>query len=174
MKQKNGPFQPGRKRFKEFTAKVIFFILGRAFQSLSKIDHDIQTEVAEWEENFTLMLKVQPNGPQMGWKKEYGVIKYLGSKIQDADLILNFKNIDSAFKVLTPQISIPQGNAEHRLSIVGDLSRTTAYVRCVNKILFYLYPRFICKRLVKRLPAMDFKAQQTRLYVYLIGIPFGK
>ena len=79
MSKTYAPIKPGRKWFKELVAKIVFFVLGRAFQSAAKHDPDIQGEVAEWKEGFTLMMKVNPGGPTMGMQKKMVSFVMLGA-----------------------------------------------------------------------------------------------
>ncbi|TWI65782.1 hypothetical protein LZ24_02968 [Desulfobotulus alkaliphilus] len=172
MKKVYEPLKPGRKWFKELVAHVVFFVLGRAFQSAAKLDAGIRREVAEWEEGFTLAMCILPKGPSMLLKKVDGRIRYAGWAKEDADLIIRFKNIESAFLVLTPQMGSARAFAENRLSLVGDVARSMSFVRCLDRLLAYLYPAFICRPLVKRMPPV-LRPIRRRLYIYTLGIPFG-
>ena len=174
MREPRTNILPGRRRLKEMTVRVLFFVLGRSLKSLAGIDHATRTEVAEWEEGFTVMLRVLPNGPKMGLRRGNGALRYLGRRVETADLIITFKNIESAFMTLTPQISIFRSFAEHRCMVEGDLSRAMSLVRCINHALIHLYPRAISTRLVKRLPPGSPRIHKTRLYLYCVGIPLGK
>lgn len=161
------------KWFKKSVIRVVFFVLGRAMQSAARHEPRIRRETAQWEEGFTLVLKVLPFGPQMGWVKENGRLKYKGAGVGQPDLCVNFKNVENAFLLMTPQIGLAQGFAEHRMSVVGDLARSVAFNRCVAILLGYLYPRILCKRLVKRAERFNLEQHMLRLRIYLLGIPFG-
>jgi hypothetical protein len=67
----------------------------------------------------------------------------------------------------------PQGYAEHRMSVKGDLAKAMSLIRCLNLVEFYLFPGFIARRILKRLPAMNLRRFGLRLHVYFLGIPFG-
>lgn len=169
------PIVPKKKWFKEIVSRIVFLVLGRAFQSAAKIDPVIRREVAEWKEGFVLVMRVLPSGPSMVLKKVNGQIRHTGAKIPDyADVTINFKNIECAFLVLTPQIGAAQAFAENRLSVAGDLVYAVAFTRCLNVLLTYLYPlSFITKRLLKRIPPMNFIKFGRIVYLYCVGIPFG-
>jgi hypothetical protein len=128
--------------------------------------------VAEWEEGFILAMCILPNGPSMAVKKEKGRIRYMGRAPQNADLVIRFKHIESAFLVLTPQMGAARAFAENRLSLVGDVAISMSFVRCLDRLLAYLYPAFICRPLVKRMPSVAHPIL-GRLYLYTLGIPFG-
>jgi len=169
------PVNAGRKWFKELVSKIVFLVLGRAFQSAAKFDPLIRREVAEWREGFVLVMRVLPSGPVMVMEKSGGLIRHKGSKLPDsADVTINFKNIECAFLVLTPQMGAAQAFAENRLSVAGDLMYAMAFTRCLNVLLTYLYPlSFITKRLLKRIPPMNFLKFGRIIYIYCLGIPFG-
>ncbi len=164
---------PGTMVLKKITIKTIFFILGRALSSASKFEPRIRKEVASWEEGFKIKMFVLPSGPALGWEKQHGKLQYLGSRLDHGDLIVNFKNLTSAFLLMTPQVGLAQGFAEHRVNVVGDLNKAISLTRCISILLPYLYPDFIVKRLLKEIPQIKYNRLYRMLYLYLIGIPLG-
>ncbi len=163
----------GSKWFKFLVAEIVFFVLGRAFQSGSRHDPDMRRETAVWPEGFAVVLKVLPAGPRMVLEKSDGILRHRGSGFVDGNLSIEFKNIECAFLVLTPQIGAARAFAERRTSVRGDLADALIFTRCLNIMLAYLYPKFVCKRLLKRVPNMTLKKQFARAKIYLAGIPFG-
>lgn len=166
-------FQPGKDWFKTIVNQIVLFVLGRGFQAASKVDKDVQKEIAAWPEGFTVMMRVLPEGPSMVVRKQNDRIKYIGTKHNDPDLVVNFKNDDSAFMVFTAQVGTAKGYAEHRMSVKGDLTNAMILIRCLNMIEGYLFPKIINKMILKRVPPMPPLKQLYRLYIYLIGIPLG-
>ena len=196
MDQSYPPVKPGRKPVKVLTARIVFLFLGSAFEYAAKKDPDIKREVDSWEEGFTLMMNVLPYGPYMTLEKKGGQlhfrglklkdsnldikeriakdgrVKYHGAKLKDIDVIINFKNIECAFMILTPQMGVPQAYAERRVLVKGDLVKVMSFARALNVLLALLYPRFLCAPLVKRMPPMGFKKQIISLMV-LAGSTVG-
>ncbi len=173
MGKKYGPIKSGVKWFKILVAKIVFFVLGRAFQSATKHDPDIKKEISVWREGFVLIMRVLPNGPRMVLEKLNGRLKYRGAKYDDGDLVISFKNIECAFLVLTPQVGAAQAFAERRMTVKGDLGNAMIFTRCLTILLGHLYPQFICRRLVKRVAPMPLKKQMIKLVINVVGIPFG-
>ncbi|MFO7559113.1 MAG: hypothetical protein R6X10_09810 [Desulfobacterales bacterium] len=173
MGKKYRPIKPGKKWFKALIAKIVFMVLGRAFQSGARHDSDIKKEVSAWPEGFIIIMNVLPFGPRMAMKKINGRLKYRGTKYDDGDLVVNFKNLECAFLVLTPQIGSAQAFAERRMTVKGDIAYAMAFTRCLNTLLTLLYPKFICKRLLKRVPPLTLKKMMTKVVVNVIGVPFG-
>jgi hypothetical protein len=167
------PITPGEKRAKALMVKITFIMLGRAFQSGSRHDSEIRREIAVWPENFKIMMNVFPEGPLMILEKIHGKLKYRGSKFYESDLVINFKNLECAFMMVTAQISPAQAFAQRRIMVTGDLADAMIFTRCLNMIIAYLYPKFISKRLLKRVPIITASKQLTRFIIYTAGIPFG-
>lgn len=166
--------KPGRKWFKTFLSKAVFIVLGRAFEVLSKKDLEIKREVASWPEGFKLVLDIMPHGPKLVLSKNMGVIRAKELDDKEPDLCVQFKNIESAFLILTPQMSVPTGFAQHRFIVVGDIAKSMSFVRCLNLILCYLYPNFLCRNLMRNIPNIDpFQRVSRRLYFYSIGLFTG-
>ena len=72
------------------------------------------------------------------------------------------------------QISIPQAYAEHRMTIKGDLRYGLSVMRGMNVVETYLLPHLLAKQAIKRpvfIPAA--RKHASRLWMYLLGIPFG-
>ncbi len=196
MNKIHPPIPPGKKRIKVLTVKAVFLFLGTALEIAAKKDPDIKKEVDSWEEGFTLMMHVLPFGPYMTLEKKggqlcfrgikikdrgldikeriarQGAVKYHGAKLKDCDVIIHFKNIESAFMVSTPQMGVPQAYAERRVLVKGDLVKVMSFARALTVLLGHLYPGVIAAGLVKRLPPMGLKKQWIRLAI-MAGLSVG-
>ena len=162
-----------QKRVKKFIVRVVMLVLGRALQSASRWDALIRHEVARWKDGHSFILEVLPSGPKMGMQKQGGRLKFKGAQLADADLVVRFKNIECAFLVFSGLMGTEQGFAENRMTVKGDLPEALSLIRCMNRVVVYLYPKFISQRLVKRVPKLSFKQHALRLYLMLFGIPTG-
>lgn len=168
---------PRRKPIKHAINQIVLFVLGRAVQSLSRYEPLIRHEVATWPENFTLMLVVRPKGGSLALRRTAKAdLRYLGSHFDpaQANVVIYMKDIESAFAMFTGQLGIDMGYARHCMCASGDLSNTVSVVRVLNTTVAYLFPAFIARRLMKRLPSTPFwQKQARRLRTYLLGVPFG-
>ncbi|MEN6522532.1 MAG: aldehyde ferredoxin oxidoreductase family protein [Anaerolineaceae bacterium] len=169
--------KPRSKWFKNLVVNVVFFVLGSALQSLSRMDETIKKEVASWQADTLALFKVLPKGPRMAFqKKPDGTLAYRGTKIGDdeATIIISFKNLECAFLMMTAQVGTAKAYAEHRMSVKGDLSVALSIIRCLNVVERYLFPTFIAKNVIKRLPHIPFYIRHIRrLWVYIAGVVFG-
>lgn len=168
---------PRKSPFKRAIVKTVFFVLGRALQSASKHDKTLQAEVETWPKDMVVVFKVAPHSPRMAFAKTpSNQIQYKGTGITDdeAGLLIAFKNLESAFMMLTAQIGTPRAYIEHRIAVRGDLVYGLSVIRCLNIIERYLFPSFIARRILRRLPDIPFlKRNGLRLWIYLLGIAFG-
>jgi aldehyde:ferredoxin oxidoreductase len=169
--------QPRRKPLKRTVVTAVLFTLGRALQAAARLDPTVAAEVAAWPERYRVAMAVQPRGPHMLLEKdESGRLRYrgMGGDPSTADLVIYFKNLESAFLVLTAQMGTSQGYAEHRMSAKGDLSIAASLIRCLETVEAYLFPSPLARRLMRRLPRFEFwRKQWVRLMIYLVGIPIG-
>jgi len=160
---------PGRKTFKTGVAKFIFWFLGRGFQAVARLDSHLQKEVAGWNEGLIIMLKIDAHGPCMVLEKKNGKLVYIGSKEVDPDFGVYFKNIEVALLVLTGRMGIAQAYAEHRFYMKGDIMAFgMSLVRCLYAVEAYLFPGFITKKIIKKMPA-----KSTNSFRVYIGTLFG-
>ncbi len=167
--------QPKEKKFKKAVIRIVFSILGKTLQTLSRLDKTINKEISTWPDDTTIMLKVNYYGPALSLiktKKNHLKVKKLREK--EADIIIYFKNTDAAFDLMTAKHGIHQAYAMHRLYVKGDLSLSMSLIRCINIAETYLFPSFIAKRIMRKLPHINiFKKNIVRLYLYLLTITFG-
>lgn len=164
---------PIDKRLKKALAWLVMLILGRAFQSASRWDRTVRHEVARWPEGFKVLMKVPPSGPAMALVKQKGRLKYKGSRLDDPDLCITYKNIEGAFMIFTTQMGAEEGFAQHRMSVKGDLARAMSFIRCVKMLQAYLFPPLLSKRVLKRVPRFGLREHAVRLVIYTVGIPLG-
>jgi hypothetical protein len=167
------PKIPLSKRLKAGVIRVVMFVLGRALQSASRLDPTVRREVADWEDGYSIIMRVLPRGPAMGLAKRGNRLKYLGGKLSQADLVISFKNTEAAFLVFAGLIGAETGFAQHRMSVKGDLPGAMSFIRCVNLLEAYLFPKFISRRILKEVPPMGFQRWSIRLAIMVAGIPFG-
>ncbi len=166
-----------KKPLKKAINQTVLFILGRALASISKHDRVIQGEVRTWPANLSLVMQILPDGGRMAVARTpEGQIRRLGADFQatKADVIIYIKNIEAAFQMLTGQLGTDVAYARHSIAARGDISLTVSITRVLNRIETYLFPAFLARRLMKRLPEMPFFQKQIlRLKAYFLGIPFG-
>lgn len=169
--------KPGRKPIKEMFVRLMFFLFGRALQTVSRLDETVQQEVAEWPEGFMVLHRVLPDGPRMAIvRNRKGRLEYKGGKPgeEEADLVISIKNLESIFLIVSLQIGMFQAFAENRVAVKGNVPVALSMTRCLNILVTYLVPRRTVQPLVRRAPEIPaVRKHVCRFFILFIGIPFG-
>ena len=163
---------PGDNKLKTLVVQTVMVVLGRGFQSAAVLDPEIKKEIAPLKDGFTIMIKVLPDGPCLVLQKKKGKLKYIGSKEVEADLISFIKNIDAAFMMMTAQLGTVQAYIENRLSVKGDIAFAMTFIRCLDIVQAYLFPKIIAGLVVKRVPKLTVRKMINRTLIYTLGVPF--
>jgi len=168
---------PGKNRLKAAVVRIVLFLFGRAAQIVSKIDRDIRDEIARWPAGYVILYKVLPNGPRMALvRTPQGRLAHMGDRVSeaDADLTVAVKNLESAFLIFTFRMGTNEAYAQNRLSVRGDVPTAMSQIRVLNRILAYMLPAFMVRRVTLKTPRIrPVKKHVYRGLIYLVGIPFG-
>jgi hypothetical protein len=105
-------------------------------------------------------------------KKKNNMLYYCGKSEIDADLSIYFKNIEAALLVLMGKIGIGQAFAEHRFVVKGDIMESMSLVRCLNIVEAYLFPNFIAKKILKKVPIKE--TSSISIYIRTIFLKMSK
>lgn len=146
--------KPSKNIFKRLVARIVLWFLGRGIQAASTLDPIVQKEIESWDkESVTIMLKVNDFGPALSLRKVNNRLRMIGTKeIDNPVLAIYFKNIEGALLVLTGQLGIAQGFAEHRYIVKGDIGLSMSFVRILYIVESYLFPAFITRKILKQEP----------------------
>lgn len=146
---------------------VLYFLYGGLFQ-LYKKDSRIQEEIDSWENGMTYCLKCSADGPQLFIRKNSKGLQRLNPKIQkDYDTCFEFKNLDTAFLVLTGRQGVAGAYAAHGFLLQGDIVTAMSFARSIDLVEAYLFPKFITKHILKDVPKKETSA--ILLYASIIG-----
>lgn len=181
MKTSEKEIRPGKKRFKNFYVSVMLRFVGRALQAVSKIDPEVRKEIAGLPENCLIGMAVYPFGepgykaPAMFIRKtETGRFRFEGGKApaDKPDLLITFKNIETAMLVFTFREKTTEAQAYARFTADGMLNIACTFVRILNRTEIYLLPKPIALCAVRRYDAPPHKHRnRIRLYARtLLGI----
>lgn len=174
MKISKKEIHPGKKRIKNLYVSVMLWFVGRALQAVSRIDREIAAEIEDLPENCLIGMAVCPFGeqghkaPAMFVKKtSTNRFRFEGMKAptQKPDLLITFKNIDTAMLVLTFREKTTEAQAYARFTADGPLAIACTFVRILNKTEIYLLPKLIAVRAVRRYDRPEHKhLNRMRLY----------
>lgn len=165
---------PKKRPLRKFVVKAGFFLLGRALQSASRFDNELNSEISCWPRGFRVCMTVLPGGPAILLKKAGRSLKFKGLKYaEDADLLVEIKNIATAYRMILAQVGAHHVYAEHKIGVTGDIADSMRFIRMVNKVQSYLFFGPLNRKILKKRPKNNFRQILNTLHVYFIGIPFG-
>ena len=150
---------------KVLISRIVLFFLYRGFKIVNKLEPKVYKETANWKEGYTIKIQTCTNGPSLVLKKGHNNIVKLKQE-QKCDLEIVFKNLDTAFLLLTGRLGIAKAYCEHRFLLKGNIMEAMSLVRCLDIVETYLFPRFISKHLVKKMETL--KVPRMITYVRVI------
>jgi len=157
---------------KKLIIKIGFFALKRGSISVSRFNKELKNELKAWPDGFTIQLKVLNNGPSISFMKKKNRLTGISNKKENYDLIVVFKTIDIAFRVITTLSSVPKAFTQNRLAVYGSTADSMILIRILNIVQSYLFPPILSKRILKRVPQFGFKEHLGRIRVYTTGLLF--
>ncbi|MBN1656032.1 MAG: hypothetical protein JXA30_19850 [Deltaproteobacteria bacterium] len=158
--------EPGTKRAKNWVTGLSLYFLGMGIQAGYAIDPVIKQEIDDWPDPFTFLFSVI-NGPRMAIQKKDGLVRYLGQKAEvRADVEMCIKNPEFAFMLMVGQMSTQDAVAHNRQFVKGDLSQTLAVIRVMSRVQALLFPGFIAKNYINRVPSFSWLILRNRILLY--------
>lgn len=134
--------RPKKKTLKRLVASIVFIILGRAIKACYRLDSRVRDELNELPDGMTIRMIVEPAGPFLIIKKEGNKVVTL-KETDQIDLDIHFKNIEGALYALMGRKSVTDCFVENRFIILGDITYGTAFVRVMNIVESYLFPKIM-------------------------------
>lgn len=165
---------PGRKPFKTAYLKAMMFFVTRAFPAAYRIDRRVRGELDGLPAGFSFALTVAPSIASGSVYRD-GRGRLRAGKLENdtADVVVRFRNVESAFDVFSFQCGAFESYAKNGMAVSGDLPTTMAFMRCLNIVESYLLPGIITKKILKREVRFGFGQRfWGRILVYL-GVLFG-
>lgn len=152
---------------KKLICQTVLWFLYRGMDVLAQEDSRVKEEIRHLPEGCVLRIKagMSRRSPQMTMKIKGGRICRIKAETS-ADLTIVFKNVHTAFKVFTGQISIAQAYARRAFFMKGNINTAMGVVRCMEYVELYLFPKILSKRILKRVEAKQIPA--VMIYVKAI------
>ena len=167
--------KPGHKLLSRGIVKAGFLALGRTIESASHFEKDTITEIADWPEGFSFNMTVVPYGPNLVMEKRNGVMKMLHvRKKDDANLIVEIKNLSTAFKMITTQLGAHNVFAQHKIGVIGNVADSMKLIRLIYTAEGYLFPEILNKRILKKSPKMTLEKHLNRIHILTKGMVLGR
>lgn len=150
------------------------FALQRGAVSLSHFNQEMQKELQAWPNGFTIKIAVKGDPTAIAWEKTKSGLKAINPRLDDYDLIIYFKNINTAFNVITTLSNVPEAFTQNRIQAFGYNPDSMILIRILNVVQAYLFPPILSKRILKRVPPFNWKQHLGRIRVYTIGLIFAQ
>ncbi|MDI6850379.1 MAG: hypothetical protein QMD82_00350 [bacterium] len=161
------------KSIKRIYVKIAFWLLGRIFTILHGIDPEVKKYWQKIKNSNSFGFLIEPSGPCLLIEKQNSKIKSALECSEKADILFIFKTLNSAFEVFTAQKSTISAYLENRILIKGDIGEVMWFMRIVDRLEFYLFPRIIARRVIKKLPEMGFLTLSIRRFLLLLRFITG-
>ncbi len=161
----------GKKRRlagKKMFSAVILHFLFHGLNVLYRKDERVRLEMDAWEDGFVWGIGMGEGAPALYMKKTgEGLLRLSGRETgpEEMDLMIRFKSVDAAFQVMSGQIGVAGSYARHGFALKGDIARAMSVVRCMDLAEAYLFPRLICRRILKEIPKKRMGLVRTYLAV---------
>lgn len=159
--------------FKKITTEIGLWVLKRAAISLSHFNKEVKQELNAWPENFKVKVAVKGDGPGIAWIKTKTGLSATSLK-GDFDLEVYFKNLNTAFNVITTLSNVPEAFTQNRIQAFGYNPDSMILIRILNVVQAYLFPPILSKRVLKRVPKFSWKQHLGRIRVYTLGLILAK
>lgn len=159
--------------FKKITTNIGLWALQRAAISISHFNKEVIRELKTWPEGFKVKVAVKNDSPGIAWKRTKSGLTTTSLK-DDFDLEIYFKNLNIAFKVITTLSNVPEAFTQNRIQAYGNIPDSMILIRIINVVQSYLFPPFLSKRVLKRVPKFGWKQHLGRIRVYTLGLIFTK
>lgn len=141
---------------KRLICSAVFFFLYRGLRVLQKKDTRVREDLSAIPENFSLRLEASPErgAPSVVMVNTACGIRR-GRREDSAKIVVTFKNLDTAFQVVTGRMGISECYARHAFYLKGNINEAMGFIRGMEYVEAYLFPKFMTRRILKRIPKKE-------------------
>lgn len=138
-------------------------IVGGGLAAASRVDADVQRNLAAFPAGYQICMTVFPSGPNFFLRmQENGIADVINAPIGKPDLTIRFKHMTHAFLVFSFQEGTAQAFANDRMVADGNVSHSIRLVRCLNRMETLILPKLIATRAVKRYDNVPFAEKLSK------------
>lgn len=143
-------------------------IVGGGLAAASRVDADVQRNLAAFPAGYQICMTVFPSGPSFFLRmQENGIASVIDAPAGKPDLTIRFKHMTHAFLVFSFQEGTAQAFANDRMVADGNVSHSIRLVRCLNRMETLILPKLVAIRAVKRyddVPLSEKLSKAIRIY----------
>lgn len=155
---------------KNTICKIFAHFLYRGMKVLYKKDERVKKEIDQIKNGtcFVLKFDLPKKASFIAIEKtEKGLKKR--KEIRKGDIVITFKSLDLAFKVITGQKGLCQSYAEHDFMLDGNIYDTMGFTRIVELVEAHLFSKKRCSKILREVP----KRSLCMFSAYVLAI-FGR
>lgn len=153
---------------KTILCRIILFFLYRGLRVLQLYDKTLAKELEALPQGLTFGIRTSPNpqAPELIVVNAASGIRR-GKSWEIPHILITFKSLPLAFRVLTGLEGISEAYARHSFTLQGNINSAMGFVRCVEIVEGYLFPSFWVRRILKRLPKKEISSFGVYLFALL-------
>lgn len=149
---------------KRLISKIVLFFLYKGFKVTYKCDTNVKKEIDSLRDGFIAVIDTGEKGINLIIQKQGNKLIRL-KQAENADIVITFKSLDTAFRMFTGRLGVSQAYAEHRFTLKGEIAQAMCLVRCIDIVEAYLFPKFITKNILKYQPQKAMGLLKTYMLV---------
>lgn len=160
-----------KRTFQKKAVGLVLSVLGRGLKVCSKTDEPVMEELKDFPMDFVFVMGVWGSKhPMMLQNRADGLHhlhesfaavcqklsapqtltnRFSAQNMQPQKMLeIRFKSVEAGWRMVTGQLSAAQAYARHDLLIIGEISQSMAFLRCIERAEAYLLPQFLLKRIL--------------------------
>lgn len=182
-----------RRSFQKKTVALVLSVLARGLKVCRSVDEPVREMFDGFPEDFIFVLGVYgsrhpvvlqnrrtglyrahetvaaasqkiPLPPATALAKHFSAGEYDRRQM----LEIRFKSVEAAFRMVTGQLSAEQAYARHDLIIRGEIGQAMRFLRAIQRVKGYLFPRTMARRLLPE--DQELPCRRWRVWVRMLHL----
>lgn len=158
---------------KQIINKAGCLILKRAAGAVTKYDKNCSDEASAWPDNFLIELVVFSENTKVAFIKNGKYLSGIKNNKKEPDLKIIVKDTLLFKKMILAELSLADAYTQNRVIVEGRIMDAMRFVRIMNIIMSYLYPRFLLMKIMNTLPLRSFERFKNKIKIIINGIILG-
>ena len=176
-----------RRSFQKKTVALVLSVLARGLKVCRSVDEPVREVFDGFPEDFIFVLGVYgsrhpvvllyrahetvaaasqkiPLPPATALAKHFSAGEYDRRQM----LEIRFKSVEAAFRMVTGQLSAEQAYARHDLIIRGEIGQAMRFLRAIQRVEGYLFPRTMARQLLPE--DQELPCRRWRVWVRMLHL----
>ena len=173
-----------RRSFQKKTVALVLSVLARGLKVCRSVDEPVREVFDGFPEDFVHPVVLQnrrtglyrahetvaaasqkiPLPPATALAKHFSAGEYDRRQM----LEIRFKSVEAAFRMVTGQLSAEQAYARHDLIIRGEIGQAMRFLRAIQRVEGYLFPRTMARQLLPE--DQELPCRRWRVWVRMLHL----